>query len=208
MPNAKKTDTSSVVKVYVLIVIIALFVIGMTMLSVYEANPTKATRFGEEVATVTKSDTMVIKDYIKQRNKTIPIEVCNIIADKIIILSEREKLPADLIVAMIETESSWNPTTTSDKGAKGLMQILEEDGITIESSRSYDIEYNIKIGIDILKSKLKKTDGNLSKALKMYVGGDKNYSEKVYQAIGMFVMYKAKLVIEEREKEGKEKSKR
>jgi len=208
MPNAKKTDTSSVVKVYVLIVIIALFVIGMTMLSVYEANPTKATRFGEEVATVTKSDTMVIKDYIKQRNKTIPIEVCNIIADKIVILSEREKLPADLIVAMIETESSWNPTTTSDKGAKGLMQILEEDGITIESSRSYDIEYNIKIGIDILKSKLKKTDGNLSKALKMYVGGDKNYSEKVYQAIGMFVMYKAKLVIEEREKEGKEKSKR
>lgn len=145
----------------------------------------------------------IIKNYIKQRNNTISIEVCNIIAEKIIILCDQEQLPPDLIVAMIETESTWNPTVTSSEGAKGLMQILKEDGIDIEYSKSYDIEYNIKTGIDILKSKLNKADGSLTKALKMYVGGQKNYSEKVYQAIGLFVMYKANIIIEEREKEEK-----
>ena len=143
----------------------------------------------------------IIKEYIKQRNKTIPIEVCNIIAETIVALCEEEKLPSDLVVAMIETESTWNPTVTSSEGAKGLMQILKENGIDIDPDQSYDIEYNIKTGIAILKAKLNKANGNLSKALKMYVGGQKNYSEKVYQAIGMFVMYKSKLIIEEQQEE-------
>jgi len=149
----------------------------------------------------------IIKEYIKQRNKTIPIEVCQVIAEKIITLCEKEKLPSDLVVAMIETESTWNPTVTSSEGAKGLMQILIEDGIDINPKQSYDIEYNIETGIAILKSKLNKSNGNLTKALKMYVGGCKNYSEKVYQAIGMFVMYKSKLIIEEQQEDIKKEDK-
>jgi soluble lytic murein transglycosylase-like protein len=76
------------------------------------------------------------------------------------------------------------------------MQILQgqnEDGKEIEISeeKKFDIQYNLQIGCLILKGKLKKADGNLYRALQMYSGGAERYSERVYEGVGRYVMYRS-----------------
>ncbi len=69
-------------------------------------------------------------------------------------------LPADLILSVIQVESSFNPKARSNAGAIGLMQIMPGTGIdvgrtlgyVIESKDElYDIEKNIAIGTSFLK---------------------------------------------------------
>lgn len=69
-------------------------------------------------------------------------------------------LPADLILSVIQVESSFNPKARSNAGAIGLMQIMPGTGIdvgrtlgyVIESKDElYEIEKNIAIGTSFLK---------------------------------------------------------
>jgi len=70
------------------------------------------------------------------------------------------------------------------------MQIFIEDGIEIDPKKAYDIQYNIQKGIAIFKSKLLKADGDISLALKYYVGGDEDYHKEVYKYLGRYTLYK------------------
>jgi len=80
----------------------------------------------------------------------------------------------------------------SKKGARGLMQVLDEscNGKKINTALLYDIDYNIEIGIDILRSKLKISKGDLDKALFHYVGGDNNYPAKIYKIVSDYIYFK------------------
>lgn len=93
-----------------------------------------------------------------------------------------------LILAVIATESSFNPKAGSSVGAKGLMQVNTK--VHAKRFKQYggvravhDVEAGIEVGTQILKEYLNKT-GSLKGALKYYVGAaklshDGGYSRKV-----------------------------
>ena len=93
-----------------------------------------------------------------------------------------------LILAVIATESSFDPKAGSSVGAKGLMQVHAK--VHAKRFKEYgglkavhEVEAGIEVGTQILKEYLNKT-GSLKGALKYYVGAAKHshdggYSRKV-----------------------------
>lgn len=131
-----------------------------------------------------------LSNYIKIRKSDQPEEICNMVAYHVVNISKQNNIPVDIIVGIIEVESVWNIYAKSKVGAKGLMQVYKEDGIDIDPKKVYGIKYNINTGVQILKSKLRKSKGDISLALNYYVGGDKKYQDKVYNALGRYMLYK------------------
>lgn len=92
--------------------------------------------------------------------------------DYIFTLCEQNNVPVALIMAMIETESSFRPNIISGTNDYGLMQInsvnhewlSEEYGIT----DFLDPYQNVFCGITIIAGHLEKTDGDITKALMRY----------------------------------------
>jgi len=132
----------------------------------------------------------LLSKYIKTRKTATPQEICDIIAYEIITQSKLNHIADDIIVGIIEIESMWNVYAKSKAGAKGLMQILLEDGVEILPEKAFNISYNIEKGIAIFKSKLKKAKGDVTLALKYYVGGDPEYHKAVYKYLGKYTLYK------------------
>lgn len=126
-----------------------------------------------------------LTNYIKATNPRIPKEVIKIIAWETITQAEQNGMNTDLLIGIMRTESDFHPMARSRANAKGLMQVLIEDGVAIDHNQVYDIRYNIQKGIEIFKSKLVKAKGNTTLALRYYVG-DKytdKYPDKVRKHI-------------------------
>ena len=81
-------------------------------------------------------------------------------------------LPPELVLAVIQTESSFNRFAVSTAGAQGLMQIMPFWKEIIGHSRDnlLQIETNLRYGCTILSHYLEKEQGNLSRALARYNG--------------------------------------
>jgi soluble lytic murein transglycosylase-like protein len=132
----------------------------------------------------------LLSKYIKSRKTATPKEVADKIAYEIITQCKLNHIADDIVVGIIEIESMWNVYATSKAKAKGLMQILIEDGVEIDTDKAYGIAYNIEKGIAIFKSKMKKANGDVSLALKYYVGGDPDYHKAVYKYLGKYTLFK------------------
>jgi soluble lytic murein transglycosylase-like protein len=107
----------------------------------------------------------------------------------------------NLILAVMEVESAFNPLALSAAGAYGLMQIryaVWKDELQIDKSRIFNIEYNIELGLQILKQYYDLSGGNIERALFLYNNGYKyqnsGYSAKVNNSIYNQEMDAAKLV--------------
>jgi soluble lytic murein transglycosylase-like protein len=92
------------------------------------------------------------------------------------------KLPPDLVLAIIEVESRFDPWAVSPVGAVGLMQVMpfwpKQLGIDNQLVRA---AANIRIGCEILRFYLRREAGNWRKALARYNGsiGRNAYAERV-----------------------------
>jgi soluble lytic murein transglycosylase-like protein len=89
-----------------------------------------------------------------------------------------------VIMALIQVESNFEQYAVSTVGACGLMQInfpVWKDIYDIDYNRVFEKEYNIDLGLKILKRYYKKTSGNLLKALFHYNNGYK-YNNVKYTA--------------------------
>lgn len=93
-----------------------------------------------------------------------------------------------LMLALIEVESSFVPTSLSNKGAFGLTQVmpkvhgkmLKEAKIIKDDRDLFDIQPSIQAGNLILNGYLKDSKGDISKALERYLGGkDGAYLHKI-----------------------------
>jgi soluble lytic murein transglycosylase-like protein len=91
-----------------------------------------------------------------------------------------------LVMAVIFVESRFNRHAVSKAGAYGLMQInyaVWKDELQVDFKRITQVDYNIELGLTILKGYLRETRGDIIKALILYNNGYKyantNYSEKV-----------------------------
>jgi soluble lytic murein transglycosylase-like protein len=111
-----------------------------------------------------------ITAYIRKQNNKVPKETAALIA-KYIIDSE---IDIPILVGLIQTESSFNPSAVSCAGAIGLMQVMYSvwgDKFKIKSiSCLFNIEDNINYGVRILNHYLKQHNGNYIKALNAYNG--------------------------------------
>lgn len=95
----------------------------------------------------------------------------------------RAKLPPELILAVIETESNFDRYAISVAGAIGLMQIMPFwlDEIGRPNDNLLHVETNLRYGCTILRFYLDKEKGDLRRALGRYNGslGRRKYPNKV-----------------------------
>ncbi|QJC54372.1 lytic transglycosylase domain-containing protein [Paenibacillus albicereus] len=83
----------------------------------------------------------------------------------------RHGLPPQLIRAVIEAESSFNPQAVSGAGAKGLMQLMDGTASGLGVTDSFDPAQNIDGGSKYLSYLLRKLDGSVPAALAAYNAG-------------------------------------
>jgi hypothetical protein len=86
--------------------------------------------------------------------------------------AERHRVDPALIRAVIETESNWNPSAVSRKGAVGLMQLIPTTAQRFGVYDLYSPQQNVDAGVKYLKTLLERYNGNLDLALAAYNAGE------------------------------------
>lgn len=77
----------------------------------------------------------------------------------------------DLVKAVIVAESSYQSDAVSRAGAAGLMQLMPATALELGVMDRFDIEQNLRGGIDYLASLLARYNGNVPLALAAYNAG-------------------------------------
>src|SRR6266571_3547357 len=78
----------------------------------------------------------------------------------------------ELVDAVIQVESGWNPYAVSKKGAAGLMQLMPETAIRFGVRDRFDIEENIRGGVAYLAWLIRLFKGDLRLAVAAYQVGE------------------------------------
>jgi len=85
--------------------------------------------------------------------------------------AKEHKVPAKLIRAVIQIESSGDTLAVSNRGAKGLMQLTDSTASDMGVNNVFDPEENIQGGAMYLSGLMKRFSGNLKLALAAYNAG-------------------------------------
>lgn len=95
--------------------------------------------------------------------------------DKLIVeASEKFDVDASLVSAVIKAESDFNPREVSNKGARGLMQLMPGTAERFGVTDSYDPAANVYGGVRYLHWLLKTFNGNADLAVAAYNAGEGN----------------------------------
>lgn len=101
--------------------------------------------------------------------------------------AKQTQLPPELVLALIETESSFKQYAISKAGAQGLMQVMPfwKHEIGRPDDNLTDIQTNLRYGCTILKYYLERHPNSIANALAAYNGslGRTVYSDKVLNAL-------------------------
>lgn len=143
-----------------------------------ESAESFADRFDAEVWLVAKSEPL--KRFIKDPGERL----------KMLKLVHREatraELPPELVLAVIQIESAFNPYAVSHVGAQGIMQVMPfwKKEIGREQDNLINLETNLRYGCTILKYYIDKEQGRWAEGLARYNGsyGKYWYPEKVLNA--------------------------
>jgi len=85
----------------------------------------------------------------------------------------RYSVPENLVVAIIEAESEFDPLAVSRRGALGLMQLMPATAEILGVSDPFDPRENIEAGVRHLRALMIRFDNNLPLALAAYNAGER-----------------------------------
>jgi len=87
-------------------------------------------------------------------------------------LAPKYRLSPDLVLAVIEAESAFNPNALSPKNAQGLMQLIPDTAERFGVTNVWDPEQNIRGGMAYLRWLMKHFDGDVVLVLAAYNAGE------------------------------------
>ena len=100
--------------------------------------------------------------------------------------ASRAKLAPEIVLALIEVESGFDPYAVSSAGAQGIMQVMPfwKSEIGRPQDNLINTQTNLRYGCTILKHYLDLEQGRLAEALARYNGsyGQTWYAERVLDA--------------------------
>jgi soluble lytic murein transglycosylase-like protein len=82
------------------------------------------------------------------------------------------QVPVELVDAIVQVESSWNPYAVSSKGAAGLMQLMPLTALRFGVEDRFDIEENVRGGVAYLAWLIRLFRGDLRLAVAAYQVGE------------------------------------
>jgi soluble lytic murein transglycosylase-like protein len=87
-------------------------------------------------------------------------------------------VPPELIAALIDVESRWNPRAVSNKGAMGLMQLMPGTARRYGAFLPFDVEQNIAAGTRYVTTLMWEFRGDLRLVAAAYYAGDRWIGQK------------------------------
>jgi soluble lytic murein transglycosylase-like protein len=84
----------------------------------------------------------------------------------------RHGVPPELVLAIVEAESSFDPYAVSPRGARGLMQLMPVTASSLDVDDVFDPYENIDAGVRHLRRLLDRFDGDLPLVLAAYNAGE------------------------------------
>lgn len=85
--------------------------------------------------------------------------------------AQKHKVDPELVKALINVESGFDPQAVSKKGAMGLMQLMPETADSLGVSNPFNVDDNLDGGVSLLSDLLKKYSGDIDLALAAYNAG-------------------------------------
>ena len=123
------------------------------------------------MATVTTAMSETVSPVVGAAGSTRPgAEFDEIIAEH----AALHDVPVELVRAVIQAESDFNPLALSSKGAMGLMQLMPETAAELGVGNAFNPIDNIRGGTRYLKQLLTRYDNNTALALAAYNAGPAN----------------------------------
>jgi soluble lytic murein transglycosylase-like protein len=86
-------------------------------------------------------------------------------------------IPEELVRAVIKVESDYDPRVVSDKGARGLMQLMPSAAGQMRVDDAHDPRENIFGGVRYLRILANRFDGDLVKTIAAYHSGPANVAK-------------------------------
>ena len=138
------------------------------------------------ISMVVPKSCLLEEDPVTALKKTSPlhIENENRFHPYIFQAAKRYQVEAALIKAIIMAESGYNPKAISEKGAKGLMQLMPKTAKALGVQDIFNPEENINVGVKYFKQLMNLYDGDIELALAAYNAGSGNV--KRYNGIPPF----------------------
>jgi soluble lytic murein transglycosylase-like protein len=82
-------------------------------------------------------------------------------------------VPVELVDAVVEVESDWQPYAVSPKGAAGLMQLMPATAVRLGVRNRFRVEENLRAGIEYLAWLIHLFSGDLRLAIAAYYVGER-----------------------------------